>query len=136
MRNAIVKTCISLAAGILIGAFGIGAVHAQQSGIKRTVLMKHALSVQGHDAVMGHAEIGAGMETGKHTHPGEERGYVEEGNLILHIDGKPARALKAGDTFSIEPGLAHNAKATGTTAAKVLAVYVVEKNKPFAPPAK
>lgn len=135
-KKTFFKTCVTLSAGILIGAFGMGALHAQQSGIKRTVLMKHELSVQGRDAVMGHAEVAAGMETGKHTHPGEEMGYVQEGEMVLEIDGKPVRTLKAGDTYFIEAGQAHNAKATGTAPAKVLAVYVVEKDKPFASPVK
>lgn len=135
-KKSILKTGVTLTAGILIGAFGMGALYAQQSGIKRTVLLKHELSVQNRDAVMGHAEIVSGMETGKHTHPGEEMGYVLEGELVLEADGKPARTLKPGDTYFIEAGQTHNAKASGTSPAKVLAVYIVEKDKPFAAPVK
>jgi quercetin dioxygenase-like cupin family protein len=135
-KKTLIKTCITLTTGILIGAFGMGALHAQQSGIKRTVLLKHELSVQGRDAVMGHAEIMTGMETGKHAHPGEEMGYVLEGEMVLEAEGKPARTLKPGDTYFIEAGQAHNAKTSGNSPAKVLAVYVVEKDKPFASPVK
>jgi hypothetical protein len=41
--------------------------------------------------------------------------------------------LKAGDSFRNAPGV-HNAKNTGTTPVKILAVYLVEKGKPLAEP--
>jgi len=76
------------------------------------------------------------VAAGKHTHPGEELGYVLEGTLLLEIEGAPARTLKAGDSFFVPAGKPHDGKNTGSGPAKVLATYIIEKGKPVASPAK
>jgi quercetin dioxygenase-like cupin family protein len=73
---------------------------------------------------------------GKHTHPGEELGYVLEGTLLLEVAGQPPRTLKAGEAFFIPAGTVHDGKNVGSGPAKVLATYIVEKGKPVASPAK
>jgi quercetin dioxygenase-like cupin family protein len=124
----------------LIGAAAIGVgmdrlALAQQPGIKRTILLRtDDPGRPTYEAVMGIAEIAPGAMAGRHRHPGIEIGYVLEGSVTLEHEGEPARTLKAGDAFKNEPGL-HNAKNTGTTPVKILAVYLVEKGKPLAEPA-
>ena len=78
------------------------------------------------------AEFDPGAAIGKHTHPGEEFGYLLEGTLELQVEGAPTRTLKAGDTFFVPAGTVHAARDTGAKGAKVLATYVVEKGKPLA----
>lgn len=134
MKKTGIKFGITLAIGILIGALGMQALDAQQTAIKRTILMKNDLTAQGREGVMGHAEIPAGMAAGRHFHHGEEMGYVLEGEAVLEVEGKASQTLKPGDTYFIEAGKAHDAKVIGTAAAKVLAVYIVEKGKPLAVP--
>lgn len=111
---------------------GLGVSLAQQSGIKRTLLLKQDLSAEGREVVMATAEIAAGGAAGKHYHHGEEVGYVLEGETILEIDGQPPLTLKPGQSYSIPAGKAHDAKASASAPAKVLAVYIVEKGKPLA----
>ena len=41
--------------------------------------------------------LDAGVSSGRHTHPGEEFGYVLEGTFAVTIDGKPTATLKAGE---------------------------------------
>ena len=82
------------------------------------------------------AEFEPGASIGKHTHPGEEFGYLLEGTLELEIAGKPNATLKAGDTFFVPPETVHAARNVGKGPAKVLATYVVEKGKPLATMAK
>lgn len=72
---------------------------------------------------------------GRHTHPGEEIGYVLEGTVLIEQDGKPAVTLGAGKAFFIPSGAVYNATNTGSTAARILANYVAEKGKPLATPA-
>lgn len=115
---------------------GLGVSLAQQSGIKRTLLLKQDLSAEGREVVMGTAEIAAGGAAGKHYHHGEEVGYVLEGETILEIEGQPPLVLKPGQSYSIPAGKAHDAKAAGEGSTKVLAVYIVEKGKPLAVPVK
>ena len=107
---------------------------AQQPTFKRTEVQRGDLTAAGREAVMAVAEIPAGVQSGRHTHPGEEIGYVLEGPVIVEIDGQPPRTLKTGEGFLIPAGRVHNARNTGSGVARVLATYVVEKGKPVATP--
>jgi quercetin dioxygenase-like cupin family protein len=115
-----------LAAGIVAG------VSAQQAGFKRTVIQQADLSVPGREATTAIAEFQPGATVGRHTHPGEEVGYVLEGTIVLEQQGKPAVTLGAGKTFFIPAGTVHNATNSGSTQARVLATYIVDKGKPLA----
>jgi quercetin dioxygenase-like cupin family protein len=109
-------------------------VSAQQPGFKRTVLQQRDLSVPGREIVSAVAEFQAKATVGRHTHPGEEAGYILEGAIVLEQEGKPAVTLKAGQTFFIPPGTVHNATNNESAPARVLATYIVEKGKPLATP--
>ncbi len=128
MRAAVV-TFVALAAA------GIADVSAQQAGFTRTVLQQRDLSAPGREAVTAAAEFQPGASVGRHTHPGEEVGYVLEGTIVLEQEGKPAVILGAGKTFFIPAGTIHNATNRGSGRARVLATYIVEKGKPLATPA-
>src|SRR3982751_6819635 len=120
---------------LLIAALGATAlVCAQQAGFSRRVLQDQNMSDPVRHAVQVHAEFAPGAAAGKHTHPGEELGYILEGTLEIAIDGQPPRTLKAGDTFFVPAGVAHDGKNVGSGPAKVLATYIVEKGKPVATP--
>jgi quercetin dioxygenase-like cupin family protein len=136
MRKASIAIAASFVAGALVGALGIQSLNAQQPGFKRAVLQKQELTAQGRDAVVALAEFIPGGVAGRHTHPGEELGYVVEGTLVLEVDGRAPQTLKAGDVFFVEAGRVHDGKNTGSTPAKVLATYIVERGKPVATPAK
>lgn len=106
------------------------ASQAQGPAIKRTLLQRADLG-DGREAIVGIAEIAPGGATGRHTHFGTEIGYVLEGTTTLEIEGEAARTLKAGDSYTIPPGRVHNATANAG-ATKVIATYVVDKDKPLA----
>jgi quercetin dioxygenase-like cupin family protein len=128
MRVVRVSFVALLAAGIVAG------VSAQQAGFKRTVIQQADLSVPGREATTAIAEFQPGATVGRHTHPGEEVGYVLEGTIVLEQASKPAVTLGAGKTFFIPAGTVHNATSSGSTQARVLATYIVEKGKPLATP--
>jgi quercetin dioxygenase-like cupin family protein len=109
---------------------------AQAPAIKRTLLQKIDTADGKNEAVTAIAEIGAGGQSGRHSHPGTESGYVLEGSGVLEIDGQPPRDVKAGDSFAIPAQTVHNAKVAGSSPMKVISTYVVEKGKPLASPAK
>ena len=125
----------ALACVIVTGTLGVHLLSAQQSALKRTVLQKQDLSAPGREAVMAVAELPPDAVAARHTHPGEEMGYVLEGTAVLEVDGKPPVTLKAGESYVIEAGTPHSARNIGTTTAKVLGLYIVEKGKPLASPA-
>lgn len=107
-----------------------GAVSAQQSGIKRTDLQKHDLSVPGFETVQAKIDFDAHSAFGKHSHPGEEVIYVLEGALEYEVEGKGTVTLKAGEVLFIPAGVVHAARNNTNAKASELATYIVEKGKP------
>jgi quercetin dioxygenase-like cupin family protein len=103
----------------------------QPTGITRTDLQRHDLSVPGHEAVQVRVDLAPGVAFGRHTHPGEEIIYVLAGSLEYQVAGKPPATLKAGDVLFIPAGTVHSAKNVGGVTASELATYVVEKDKPL-----
>jgi len=126
------STTIFAALGLFAVVAGLG---AQQSGFKRTVIQQEKLSVPGREAVTAIAEFQPGGTVGRHTHPGEEIGYILEGTIVLEQDGKAAVTLGPGKTFFIPAGTVHNATNKTTAVARVVANYFVESGKPVATPA-
>jgi quercetin dioxygenase-like cupin family protein len=120
-------------AAALLASLGL---YAQQPGFSRKMLQDQNLSVSDRHAVQALAEFVPGGAAGKHTHPGEELGYVIEGTLQLEIAGEAPRTVKAGEAFFVPAGVVHDGKNIGNGPAKVLATYFVEKGKPVASPAK
>jgi quercetin dioxygenase-like cupin family protein len=119
--------------GLTLAAFAFtGAAFAQ--GIKRTPLQKIDFPA-GYTTVTAIAEIPAGGSAGRHTHPGVETGYVIEGEGELIIDGQPTKVLKPGESWAIPAGAIHDAKVVGDKPLKIMAIYIVEKDKPLATPA-
>ena len=129
MRTGSVTLTAFALAGIVVG------IGAQQPTFKRTVLQQADISAPGREAVTALVEFQPGGSPGRHTHPGEEIGYVIEGRVNLEQEGKPAVTLNAGQPFLIPAGTIHNATNTGSGTARILANYIVEKGKPLATPA-
>ena len=109
---------------------------AQQSGITRTDLQRHDLSVPGREVVQVRVDIAPGVAFGNHSHPGEEIVYVIEGLLEYQVEGKPPVTLKAGEVLFIPAGMIHSARNVGSVNAAELATYIVEKGKPLVTPAE
>ena len=133
MSNILMKTARAMAMAALIAGnvLAPAAAQAQPSGIKRTDLQRHDLSVPGREAVQVRVDIEPGVAFGNHTHPGEEIIYVLEGTFEYQIEGKPTVTLKAGDVLFIPAGTVHAAKNVGSVTASELATYIVEKGKPL-----
>lgn len=126
------RTRIALTLGLLIAAMGAA---SQEASFTRTILQQSDISIAGREAVTAVASIQAGGVAPRHTHAGEEVGYVLEGSIILEQDGKPPVTLDAGKAFIIPSGVIHGARNAGLRTARILATYIVEKGKPLATPA-
>jgi len=125
---------------IVLSVVGFAAVgRAQQAAgpapFKRTVLQQVDLSVPGHEAVTAVAEVQPHAMAGRHSHPGEEMGYILEGTFLIELDGKPPMTLNAGQSFTVPAGAIHNATNQTGAVGKILSTYVLEKGKPLATPA-
>ena len=138
MRRTAVLLGVSLAVGIAVGVIGAGALSATQGPVTRTVLLETDLAgMEGKKGFVILAEIAPGAATGKHTHPAHEFAYVLEGDGTLEVEGRPPVSLKPGVAIHQPPGQVHNGRNTSATSAlKILAVYIAEKNQPHTAPVK
>jgi quercetin dioxygenase-like cupin family protein len=130
----------ALSAAALAGAFGVGAVVAQQqtAATKVTALMKQAISeYPGHEVTMLTLDIPPGGGSPPHRHPGHHIfGYVLEGAYAIKLDDGPEKTLTKGETFYEAPGQLHavSRNASETTPAKVLVVILAQSGKPITVP--
>jgi quercetin dioxygenase-like cupin family protein len=105
------------------------------SPVKRTILQKADVPGSNLELIYANVEIAAGFKAGRHFHPGVVMAQVVEGEFWLHLDGQPEKVFRAGESLTVPDRAVHNEGAQGTTAAKLTAVYVLEKGKPLASPA-
>jgi quercetin dioxygenase-like cupin family protein len=103
----------------------------QASGIERTDLQRHDLSIPGREVVQNRVDISPEAPAFKHTHPGEEIIYVLEGSLEYQLEGKAPVTLKVGEVLFVPAETIHAVKNVGRGNAAELATYVVEKGKPL-----
>jgi quercetin dioxygenase-like cupin family protein len=116
-------------------AMAVAVCAAQSAAATRKELRRVELAIPGRDAVMVLAEIPPGTASVRHSHPGDDLGYVVEGTIVLQVDGQPPLTLHAGDVFTTPPGRVHNARNVGTTMARALDTYMVERGQAAVIPA-
>jgi quercetin dioxygenase-like cupin family protein len=109
----------------------ISSTEQQVSGIRRTDLQQHDLSISGREVVQDRVDISPQAPAFKHTHPGEEIIYVLEGSLEYQLEGKAPVTLKVGEVLFVPAESIHAVKNVGRGNAAELATYVVEKGKPL-----
>jgi len=93
----------------------------QASGIKRTDLQQHDLSIPGRQVVQNRLDISPEAPTFEHKHPGEEIIYVLEGSLEYQVEGKPPTTVNVGEVFFVPAETIHAVKNVGTGNAAELA---------------
>jgi quercetin dioxygenase-like cupin family protein len=137
MKRTLFVSVLTLAAGIVAGAFGTQILNAQQEPFKRTVLLKTDLTgLEGKDSVVVLVELAPGASSGKHYHPGHEVNYILEGTGTLEVEGTPV-TLKPGVTNHIQAKQVHNVTNTSATnPLKLVAFFIAEKGQPLAVPVK
>lgn len=105
---------------------------ALASTLKRTEIQHSPSSIPGREIVQVLTEIPVGVESGWHTHPGEEVGYIVAGTVEMAIRGRLTLTLRAGDGFLIPPRTPHNARDIGPGTGRMLSTYIVEPGQPLA----
>ncbi|MGY1617408.1 cupin domain-containing protein [Geodermatophilus sp. SYSU D00691] len=99
--------------------------------LRRTEVQRGPFSLPGREIVQVLTEIPVGVESGWHTHPGEEVGYIAAGTVEMQVRGRPPRTLHAGEGFLIPPGTPHNARDLGPGTGRMLSTYVVDPGQPL-----
>ncbi|MFE7414839.1 cupin domain-containing protein [Streptomyces laurentii] len=101
------------------------------AGVTRVVLQDHPSPAAGWKAVQARVEIPAHKESGRHSHPGVEIGYVVSGEVLMVYDDRAPLRLRAGDPFFTPNGVVHNARNVGTGEVMIVSSYVVDETKPL-----
>jgi quercetin dioxygenase-like cupin family protein len=101
------------------------------SKLERFEVQRGPFSLPGREIVQVVTVIPVGVESGWHTHPGEEIGYILAGTVQMQVEGRETLVLDAGDGFLIPPGTPHNALDLGPDTGRMLSTYVVEQGRPI-----
>ncbi|MBT2502843.1 cupin domain-containing protein [Curtobacterium sp. ISL-83] len=100
--------------------------------LQRTELQREHSSTPGREIVQVLTIIPVGVSSGWHTHPGEEVGYILDGNVEMSIQGRPTLHLRRGHAFFIPPGTPHNALDVGPEVGRMLSTYIVAEDEALA----
>lgn len=100
--------------------------------LARREVQRSPISIPGREIVQVETLIPAGIESGWHTHPGEEVGYIVAGEVEMMVRGRANILLHAGDGFLIPPRTPHNARDLGPETGRMLSTYIVETGQPLA----
>ncbi len=119
----------TLAVGVVLCLLGSPTLSAQDNLTGGTVLQRTELKgAPGWEAILVQRILPPGAQSGKHTQSGNEIVYIQEGSVVLEVQGKAATTLKPGEAFTTVAGEVHNVKnASSSAPAKALAFYVAKK---------
>ena len=114
------------------GQAGKGTQDELSGKLARREIQRAQLSIAGREMVQVETLIPAGVESGWHIHPGEEVGYIVEGQVEMMVQGRATVVLQPGQGFLIPPRVPHNARDLGPETGKMLSTYIVETGQPIA----
>jgi quercetin dioxygenase-like cupin family protein len=104
---------------------------APAATLSRIEVQRGPSSIPGREIVQVLTDIPAGLESGWHTHPGEEVGYIVAGTVEMEVEGHALVILRTGEGFLIPPGTRHNARDVGPGTGRLLSTYVVAIGQPL-----
>jgi quercetin dioxygenase-like cupin family protein len=107
---------------------------AQPQAVHRETLQSRDVPAPTYRSELMRVHVDRGGLVARHTHPGLEIGYIEDGQATVKIAGAPDRSLAKGDSFSVLAGTPHSVQNTGPGELTILSTYVVDKSKPLATP--
>jgi quercetin dioxygenase-like cupin family protein len=129
--TAVAFTTASLGAFAQSGDPKLAPVVPQTPGFtSKPVLVSPITGVEGKELVLIAVTLEPGASSPAHTHPGDCYGSVLEGTIELRVEGKEARRLSAGESYSTLANPVHQFTNVGDKPVRLLNVLVVEKGKP------
>jgi quercetin dioxygenase-like cupin family protein len=92
---------------------------------------KATLDLPGHQVLsLLRVELAPGAVEPRHTHPGAEILYGLAGHGQVELDGQDVRTLTVGNVIPVEPGRVKSLRNTGHDPFAVLAVLVLDADRP------
>ncbi len=130
------KLLVALAVLVLAAPAAAQQAPVQPAPVQRTPIGKIDVPGSNYEVITAMVTLQPGFKAGRHTHPGTVQAQVLEGEFMIQLDGQPEKTFKPGQSLEVPNGAIHNEGAVGSTPAKLIAIYVVEKGKPLVSPAK
>jgi quercetin dioxygenase-like cupin family protein len=131
-EGTIVKSRLSVSKvlGALIAMQSAMAAYAVPTANETQVLERVDVNGMNREMGMGVSEFPPNAEKPRHMATGPEVCYVMKGEIILWVDGRPVKVIRAGGSFQIAANAIHVTKA-GPEGATVIATWVSTPGKPF-----
>lgn len=109
-----------------------------EPGVTRTELQRVPAPFPGFDIVQTRSEIPVGVDSGMHSHPGPETGYILQGSVDIIFSGnaeaEPDHHYQQGDPVQIPAGAVHNVRNVGEVPVFMLSTYVIDASQPLVTP--
>ncbi len=121
-----------LGCALCAAALGVRPARAEQivPGVDRLLLKRIDYPGDRHVIVLAEVDYAPGALLPRHIHPGVESSYMASGSGTLAMDGHPDLIVPARQGFQVPAELPHSFRA-GSEGARIVANYVVEKDKPL-----
>lgn len=124
-----IRTLLTLAAGVGVGVAGMAATHHDHHEAVRVTRLSRRDIIEKLDgkaasATVNEVTFGPGQEDTPHRHAGPTFGYVLEGEYEHAIDDEPVKTYKAGDTFYEPTGSLHRVARNPSTKTRTRLVAV------------
>jgi quercetin dioxygenase-like cupin family protein len=115
---------------LLIALQSAMAAYAAPAAKETQVLERVSVNGTNREMGMGVSEFPPGAEKPRHMATGPEVCYVTRGEIILQVEGRTVKVIRAGGSFQIPANAIHVTKA-GPEGATVIATWVSTPGKPF-----
>ena len=116
--------------GALIAMQSATTAYAAPAAKDTQVLERVDVNGTNREMGMGVSEFPPNAEKPRHMATGPEVCYVMRGEIILQVEGRPVKVIRAGGSFQIAANAIHVTKA-GPAGATVIATWVSTPGKPF-----
>ena len=114
---------------ILLITVGLPAQQTPGKGGERQIVQRSDIPGTSLEALAAVHTWAPHTTTGWHTHPGEMVGFVTEGAIVIQQRGGNTRTVKAGESFVIPAGVAHDSLNDTDGAARMFVTYIVPKDQ-------
>jgi quercetin dioxygenase-like cupin family protein len=107
-----------------------GAVTQPAPGVTRTELYNAWMTgTEERDVTLYIYDVATGSAVPRHIHPGDEMGYVLEGDLSLEVDGAAPVSLRKGEVFHMPALKPHSVRNVGASPARLFLTSVTVRGK-------
>jgi quercetin dioxygenase-like cupin family protein len=108
-----------------------------QESVATALFQTDLPDIEGREAVILEVEYPPGVASNSHRHNAHTFVYVLEGSVVMQVAGGEPQTLVAGQTFYESPDDIHSVSrnASDTEAAKILVLFIKQKDAPMTEPA-